>query len=113
MFVAVQPPEEAAEHLDAFLEPRRDHAAFRWTLPEQLHLTLAFLEEVPDRSLDALVEGLRRFGHRRALPLESPAALADLIGREAAPGDLVVCLGAGDITAWAGALPAQLEALAR
>jgi UDP-N-acetylmuramate--alanine ligase len=33
-----------------------------------------------------------------------------LVRQEAAPGDLVVCLGAGDITAWAGALPAQLEA---
>ena len=65
---------------------------------------------IPGADRDGLVEGLRRFGHRRALPLESPAALADLIGREAAPGDLVVCLGAGDITAWAGALPAQLEA---
>ena len=30
---------------------------------------------------------------------------------EAGPGDVVVCLGAGDITAWARALPAELEAL--
>jgi UDP-N-acetylmuramate--alanine ligase len=26
-------------------------------------------------------------------------------------GDMVVCLGAGNITAWAGALPAQLAEL--
>jgi len=64
-------------------------------------------------SRDALVEGLRRFGHRRALALESPADLARLVSEEARPGDLVVCLGAGDITAWAYALPAQLEALAQ
>ena len=51
-------------------------------------------------------------GHRRALALESPAALAQLVSQEARPGDLVVCLGAGDITSWAYALPAQLEALA-
>ena len=63
-------------------------------------------------SRDALVEGLRRYGHRRALPLESPADLARVVGEEAKPGDLVVCLGAGDITAWAHALPAQIEALA-
>ena len=61
---------------------------------------------------DALVEGLRRYGHRRVLPLESVPALPRLVREETAPGDLVVCLGAGDITAWAYALPAQLEALA-
>jgi UDP-N-acetylmuramate--alanine ligase len=58
-----------------------------------------------------LVSGLQGFGHRRVLPLESPAALARLIRQEAADGDLVVCLGAGDITTWAYALPGQLEAL--
>ena len=60
---------------------------------------------------DALVEGLRRHGHRHVLGLESPAALATTIGEVAKAGDLVVCLGAGDITTWAQALPAQLEAL--
>ncbi|HEY3696646.1 UDP-N-acetylmuramate--L-alanine ligase [Phenylobacterium sp.] len=63
-------------------------------------------------SRDALVEGLRRYGHRRALPLEAPSDLARMIAEEARPGDVVVCLGAGDITAWAYALPAELEALA-
>ena len=42
---------------------------------------------------------------------EGPAALPSLIHEEAASGDIVVFLGAGDITAWAYALPAQLEAL--
>jgi UDP-N-acetylmuramate--alanine ligase len=60
---------------------------------------------------DALVEGLKRHGHRRVLALQSPAALPALIAAEAQEGDLVVCLGAGDITAWAQALPGQLEAL--
>ncbi|HEX5378530.1 MAG TPA: UDP-N-acetylmuramate--L-alanine ligase [Phenylobacterium sp.] len=64
-------------------------------------------------SRDGLVEGLRRFGHRRALPLDKPADLARLVAEEAKVGDLVVCLGAGDITSWAYALPGQLEALAR
>ena len=63
-------------------------------------------------SRDALVEGLRRHGHRHVAPLESPAALPALIAEVARRGDLVVCLGAGDITTWAHALPAQLEALA-
>ncbi len=60
---------------------------------------------------DALVEGLKRHGHRHVLALESPAALPALIAAEAQEGDLVVCLGAGDITGWAQALPAQLEAM--
>jgi UDP-N-acetylmuramate--alanine ligase len=61
---------------------------------------------------DALVEGLRRYGHRRVLPLDGPAALADMVGDEAKAGDVVVCLGAGDITSWAYALPGQLNGLA-
>jgi UDP-N-acetylmuramate--alanine ligase len=60
---------------------------------------------------DSLVEGLRRWGHRRVLPLDSPEALARIVSEEARSGDLVVCLGAGDITTWAYALPVQLEAL--
>lgn len=61
---------------------------------------------------DALVEGIRRFGHRAVQPLESVEALPGVIAAEAKDGDLVVLLGAGDITAWAYALPGQLEALA-
>ena len=59
----------------------------------------------------SLVEGLQRSGHRRALPLEGPSGLAALVASEAKPGDMVVLLGAGDITNWAYALPAQIEAL--
>ncbi len=62
---------------------------------------------------DGLVDGLRRFGHRRALPLEGPAHLAAVVAEEAKAGDLVVCLGAGDITVWAHALPSQLEELSK
>ncbi|WP_414695323.1 UDP-N-acetylmuramate--L-alanine ligase [Phenylobacterium sp.] len=61
-------------------------------------------------SRDALVEGLRRYGHRRVLPLESPADLPRIVREEAKAGDLVVLLGAGDITGWAYALPDQLTA---
>jgi len=60
---------------------------------------------------DALVEGIRRFGHRSVQPLESVEALASVIAAEAKDGDLVVLLGAGDITNWAYALPGQLEGL--
>jgi UDP-N-acetylmuramate--alanine ligase len=64
-------------------------------------------------SRDALIEGLRRWGHRRVMALDGPDGLAGLVVEEARSGDLVVCLGAGDITAWANALPGQLQALAR
>ena len=60
---------------------------------------------------DALVEGLGHHGHRTVLPLPGPEDLADIINRLAGPGDMVVCMGAGDITRWANALPDDLRAL--
>lgn len=57
---------------------------------------------------DALVEGLRARGHRGVAALPDPAALASMTADLAAPGDLVVCLGAGSITNWAHALPDEL-----
>lgn len=65
MFVALVPPEEAVEHLDDFLAVRREAASFRWAVAEQLHVTLAFLADVPDRRLDDLVERLTRAARRR------------------------------------------------
>lgn len=62
-------------------------------------------------SRDALVEGLRNRGHRRVLALPNAEALAGLVAQEASAGDLVVCLGAGNITSWANALPGELQAL--
>ncbi len=59
---------------------------------------------------DALVEGLRAHGHRHVVALHEPAELIGLVQELAAPGDLVVCLGAGSITNWANALPAELAA---
>ena len=69
--------------------------------------------EVPIEGVDkmALVEGIRRFGHRSVQALESVEALPGVIAAEAKDGDLVVLLGAGDITQWAYALPGQLEGL--
>lgn len=65
MFVAAVPPDRALEDLEEFLAVRRDVAAFRWTVPEQWHLTLAFLAEVPDRSHDDLVARLERAARKR------------------------------------------------
>ena len=58
---------------------------------------------------DGLVDGLRARGHRHVLPLADPVELAAQVVDVAGDGDLVVCLGAGNITAWAQALPGQIE----
>ena len=59
---------------------------------------------------EALVEGLRAHGHRMvrgvADPKELSAALRDL----AADGDMILCLGAGDITKWAAGLADGIRA---
>ncbi len=60
---------------------------------------------------DALVDGLRARGHRSVVPLSSPESLAEMVHAIARSGDYVVCLGAGNITQWAHALPSQLSAL--
>jgi UDP-N-acetylmuramate--alanine ligase len=69
--------------------------------------------EPPIEGVDkhALTDGIRRYGHRHVQALENAAVLPRLIKEEAKPGDVVVLLGAGDITSWAYGLPAQLEAL--
>jgi UDP-N-acetylmuramate--alanine ligase len=64
---------------------------------------------LPGIDADALVAGARDHGHRRALKLVGPDALADLFRAETAPGDIFVCLGAGDITSWAAGLEARLR----
>jgi UDP-N-acetylmuramate--alanine ligase len=60
---------------------------------------------------DSLVQALRARGHRQVLPLDAPQDLAGIVKRLARPGDIVVCLGAGNITQWAYALPGELAAL--
>jgi UDP-N-acetylmuramate--alanine ligase len=60
---------------------------------------------------EALVAGLRAHGHRNAHKLAGPQELAPLLRSTARPSDMVVCLGAGSITNWANALPAELAQL--
>jgi UDP-N-acetylmuramate--alanine ligase len=68
-------------------------------------------QPMPGVDRDALVEGLRARGHRSVVPLPGPDSLAEMVNAIAKSGDYVVCLGAGNITAWAHALPEQLAAL--
>ena len=59
---------------------------------------------------DALVSATKAHGHRHVIGLKGPEELAPLVRSLAQPGDYVVCLGAGNITQWAYALPGQLAA---
>ena len=70
--------------------------------------------EAPIEGVDAaaLVKSLKRHGHREVEKLGSLDDLPDFVRTHARPGDLVVCLGAGDITAHANALPGKLAAQA-
>lgn len=59
LFLAVTPPSEVLEDLVDFLEPRREAGAeLRWTDPEQVHLTLAFLPDVRRDVVPKLEEAL-------------------------------------------------------
>lgn len=60
---------------------------------------------------DHFIVGLRAHGHREVIPLPGATELAGIVKGLAKSGDLVVCLGAGNITQWAYALPDQLKAL--
>ncbi|QAU45506.1 UDP-N-acetylmuramate--L-alanine ligase [Bradyrhizobium guangzhouense] len=60
---------------------------------------------------DHFVAGLRAHGHREVIPLPAATELPGIVKGLAKSGDLVVCLGAGNITQWAYALPDQLKAL--
>ena len=66
-------------------------------------------DPIEGASRDDLVAGLIRHGHRHACALNEEDDLERLVRAEAKPGDMVVCLGAGTISAWANNLPARLQ----
>jgi 2'-5' RNA ligase len=69
MFIALPLPQAVKEHLAGFLEPRQDAElpglGLRWTMPEQWHVTLAFLPDVADPHLDEMLERVQRAASRR------------------------------------------------
>ncbi|AHE51915.1 UDP-N-acetylmuramate--L-alanine ligase [Sphingomonas sanxanigenens] len=68
--------------------------------------------EAPIAGVDAaaLVAGIQLRGHRAAATIASADALAAELARVAEPDDLIVCLGAGDITKWAAGLADAIRA---
>jgi UDP-N-acetylmuramate--alanine ligase len=63
--------------------------------------------EEPIEGVDsnALVDGLRAHGHRMVRAVENLDQLCRELRDLAAEGDMVICMGAGDITKWAAVLP--------
>jgi UDP-N-acetylmuramate--alanine ligase len=63
--------------------------------------------EEPIEGIDAtaLVEGLRARGHRMVRTTGDLDELSRDLRDLAAEGDMIICMGAGDITKWAAALP--------
>lgn len=59
-------------------------------------------------STETLAEGIRATGHASVTAIADPRDLVPLIRRHARAGDMVVCLGAGQSTEWAHALPEWL-----
>lgn len=70
-------------------------------------------EPIEGISADSLADGLRGAGHRHVLRLSSPEALAELVTSVTVSGDMVVCLGAGSISKWAYALPAEMKTIGK
>jgi UDP-N-acetylmuramate--alanine ligase len=68
--------------------------------------------EAPIEGIDAqaLVDGLKRRGHRSAATISDMEELAATLARIVQAGDLVICLGAGDITKWAAGLASAIDA---
>ena len=60
--------------------------------------------------IETLVEAIRATGHENAYSVSGRDMVAQFLVRLVRPGDLVLCLGAGDISQWAHALPGELEA---
>jgi UDP-N-acetylmuramate--alanine ligase len=71
--------------------------------------------EQPIEGVDsaALVAGLKRRGHRAASTIDSADALAGALAAELRADDMIICLGAGDITKWAAGLASAVTEKAK
>ncbi len=67
-------------------------------------------EPIEGVDANALAEGLRARGHRMVKTVENLSDQAANLRDLAAEGDIVICMGAGDITKWAGGLAPAVAA---
>jgi len=104
--IAVMQPHRYSRLQDLFEE-------FCTCFNEADHVIVADVYEAGEKPIkgadkDALVSGIRNHGHRSVQALGARADLAWAVAEVAQEGDYVICLGAGDITRWAAALPEEL-----
>ena len=109
LFVALAPPAGVLDDLDAACAPLRlGREDLRWTSRELWHVTLAFLGEVSEESLDRLVPRLERAARRHlvfglslagagAFPSQARANVlwSGLSGDQKALGELAMSVSAG------------------
>ncbi|MDR1768408.1 MAG: RNA 2',3'-cyclic phosphodiesterase [Propionibacteriaceae bacterium] len=75
LFVAVAPPSDVVERLEGYVGPRRDAVpGWRWSAPENWHITLAFLGEVDDESSARFVETVRAASPAEGFPVRMGGA---------------------------------------
>lgn len=60
---------------------------------------------------DTLADGMKAHGHRDVVPVDGPEELAPKIAELCSPGDVIMCLGAGSISAYAHDLPAEISSI--
>ncbi|MCL4765175.1 MAG: UDP-N-acetylmuramate--L-alanine ligase [Hyphomicrobiaceae bacterium] len=109
----------ARGHVIAVLEPHRytrvrdlfgDFCACLRDADSVIVTPLYSAGELPIDGIDnhSLAEGIRGAGHASVLAVDSERDVAPALRRVARPGDLVICLGAGNSTELAHALPELL-----
>jgi UDP-N-acetylmuramate--alanine ligase len=66
-------------------------------------------EPIEGVDANALADGLRAHGHRMVRSVSDLGDLSSALRDLAAEGDMIICMGAGDITKWAAALPQEID----
>ena len=98
-------------HRYSRLHELRDEFQSCFNEADQVYVTPVYSAgEQPIAGVDAetLVSGLKSRGHRAVSLVADEAELADTLICEMQAGDLVIFMGAGDITRWAARLPQAL-----
>ena len=99
LFIGVWPSVETSDRLEELERPVLPE--LRWTTPDQWHVTLAFLGEVPDSDRGLLVEGIAEAAAELGGPLDVEAGpVTSLLGRS------VLCVRVAGLEPAAAALRA-------
>ncbi len=66
-------------------------------------------EPIAGVTQDALIEGIKKVGHKNVIKLLNEESLPSIIKSQAKKGDMVICIGAGSIGLWASRLSQKLK----